>query len=243
MGLDLALGGLILIMAIRGWLKGFVLQAVRLAGLVACVYLADPVREQARPYVVGYLPKIRPDLVDRLLWWSSSVASYVVLVGLATLAVKLYRRQPVGLYEPNRNDQVAGFLLGAAKGAVIAAFLAAGVQNYAIDKVKTIPWADEQARTSQVLKWNERYQPARQIWTAAPVQHFVSRVQQRGLTTPPEPSSEPKPVQASTSRTPRLHLPWDEEASTAFQAPGLDAETTQAVESVKKQLQQAERPE
>ena len=108
MGLDLVLGGLVLVTAIRGWLKGFVLQAVRLAGLVACVYLADPVRDQFRPYVLSYLPKIRPDLVDRLLWWSSAVASYVVLVGLATLTVTLYRRQPIGLAEPKPVQAAAG---------------------------------------------------------------------------------------------------------------------------------------
>ena len=42
MGLDLALGGLVLISAIRGWLKGFLVQAIRLAGLVASVYAAGP---------------------------------------------------------------------------------------------------------------------------------------------------------------------------------------------------------
>ena len=32
MGLDLALGVIVLLAAIRGWLKGFVLQAIRLSG-------------------------------------------------------------------------------------------------------------------------------------------------------------------------------------------------------------------
>lgn len=43
MGLDLALGVIILIAAFRGWLQGFVSQALRIAGLIACVYLAEPV--------------------------------------------------------------------------------------------------------------------------------------------------------------------------------------------------------
>ena len=30
MGLDLVLGGLVLVMAVWGWLKGFILQAIRL---------------------------------------------------------------------------------------------------------------------------------------------------------------------------------------------------------------------
>ena len=53
MGLDLALGGLVLLAAIRGWFKGFVMQAVRLSGLVACVYAADPIRDQVRPRVLA----------------------------------------------------------------------------------------------------------------------------------------------------------------------------------------------
>src|SRR3954447_21456464 len=43
MGLDLALAVIVLLSAVRGWLKGFVLQAIRLSGIVACVYAADPV--------------------------------------------------------------------------------------------------------------------------------------------------------------------------------------------------------
>jgi uncharacterized membrane protein required for colicin V production len=247
MGLDLVLGGLVLVTAIRGWLKGFVLQAIRLAGLVACVYLADPVRDQARPYVLVYVPKIRPDLVDRLLWWSSAVASYVVLVGLVTLAVKLYRPQPIRLAEPNRNDQFAGFLLGGVKGALIALFLVAGLQKYALERIKALPWADEQARASWVLQWNERYQPAARIWASRPVQQFVSRVQRRGLMSPSDVSpisAEPKPVQAAAGRTPRLALPSEsEEESATLRAPGLDNEIARAIESIKRQLQQGEDPE
>lgn len=248
MGLDLALGGLVLVTAIRGWLKGFVLQAVRLAGLVACVYLADPVRDQARPYVLAYLPKIRPDLVDRLLWWSSAVISYVVLVGLATLAVTLHRRQPIGLTEPNRNDQFAGFLLGGAKGVLIALLLVASLQKNASERIKALPWADEQARTSRVLRWNERYQPAARIWAAPPVRHFVSRVRQRGLTSPadaPPISAEPKPVRTAAGRPPRLSIPSasEEDHSAALRALGLDDQIARAIESVKRQLRQGEDPE
>ena len=206
MGLDLVLGGLVLIMAVRGWLKGFVLQATRLAGVVACVYLADPVRDLAKPHVIGYLPTIRPDLVDRMLWWSSSIVSYVVLVGLATLIVKLYHRQPFGLAEPGRTDQFAGLLLGMAKGLIVAAFLAAGIQKYAIGSLKSVPFADEQTRTSTVLLWSERYRPVARMWSLPPVQSFVAHVQRMGLNSPTEKTTDPEPVQTA-SRTPRLQLP------------------------------------
>ena len=42
MGLDLALGVIILIAAFRGWFQGFISQAVRLGALIACVYLGGP---------------------------------------------------------------------------------------------------------------------------------------------------------------------------------------------------------
>jgi uncharacterized membrane protein required for colicin V production len=130
MGLDLALGAVVLLAAIRGWLRGFVSQAVRLSSFVGCFYLADPVRDQLRPYVLPRLPKVDPALMDRILWWTSAVASYVVVVGLASLAIKMMRRpDPSGLPEARRDDQFAGFLLGAAKGALVAAFLTAGLQN------------------------------------------------------------------------------------------------------------------
>jgi uncharacterized membrane protein required for colicin V production len=211
MGLDLALGAIVLFSAIRGWLKGFLLQAIRLSGLVACVYAAEPVRNLAKPYVLSHLPSIRPELVGRLLWWSSAAVAYVVLVGLATLILKFSRRQPFGIAEPNRNDQYAGFVLGALKGLVVAVFLAAGLQDYALRRIEGIAWAEEQARTSHVLKWNARYEPAAKIWSSPPVQHFVAHVQRMGLANPARGSSEgqndPKPLQAEGSRPPRLVLP------------------------------------
>src|SRR5262245_59554441 len=108
MGLDLALGGLVLFTAFRGWLRGFVIQAIRLAGLVASVYVAAPVRDEVKPYVLDYLPAMRPDLVDRILWWTAVVVSYFVIVGGASLLVAATRRRAYGLDEPNRSDQFAG---------------------------------------------------------------------------------------------------------------------------------------
>ncbi len=75
MGLDLTLVVIILVAALRGWLKGFVSQAVRIAGFIACFYLADPVREQVRPYALGKMPAIEAGLLDRILWWVAAVVS------------------------------------------------------------------------------------------------------------------------------------------------------------------------
>ena len=116
MGLDLALAGLVLVTAIRGWLKGFVAQAVRLVGLVSAVYVAAPIRDQVKPYAVSYLPTVRADLVDRLFWWVSACVAYFVLVGVTSLLVSVSKRPALGIKEPNRNDQFAGLSLGVMKG-------------------------------------------------------------------------------------------------------------------------------
>lgn len=189
MGLDLALGIIILVAAFRGWFQGFVTQAVRIGGLIACVYAADPVRDFAKPRVLPYLPSIQPDLVDRILWWVSAVVSYVVLVGITTLVIKMTRRPEIpGIPPSSRNDQFAGFFLGGAKGLLIAALLAAGIQKYAMNEIKNVTWAEEQAKGSLALKWNEQYHPVAKIRSSAPVQHFVNHVLRMGLQNPTEPS-------------------------------------------------------
>jgi uncharacterized membrane protein required for colicin V production len=182
MGLDIALGLVILIAAVRGWIKGFVSQAVRIGGFVACVYLADPVREQARPFVLAKLPKIDPAMMDRILWWVSAVVSYIVLVGLTTLAIQMMRTPPPpGMARSSRNDQFAGFLLGAAKGLVVAAFLTAGFHRYAADLVHNATWVQEQTGGSFALKWTDQYQPVPKIWATPVIRRFVEHIQRNGL--------------------------------------------------------------
>ncbi len=181
MGLDLALGVFVLIWAIRGWFKGFLLQAIDLAALVGCVYLADPVRDQIRPFAKEYLPSIQPEVLDRLLWWSSAVLSYVVTSGVARMIVKARRKSPYGDPEPNRGDQGAGFALGAAKGLIASAFLASAIVKYAPGYVKPGGVVEEQAKASKALAWSAEYQPADRIWSSTPVQSFVAHVRRRGF--------------------------------------------------------------
>jgi uncharacterized membrane protein required for colicin V production len=192
MGLDLTLAVVILIAALRGWFQGFVSQAVRLGGIIACVYLAEPVRDYAKPNILPHLPSIQPELVDRLLWWVSAAVTYVVLVGGASLVIKMTRRPEIpGISQSGRNDQFAGFLLGAAKGVLVAAFAIAGVQKYALDQIKTVSWGEEQVKTSWALKWSDAYQPVPRIWSSPPVRHFVNYVERMGLSKPGEPSQVP----------------------------------------------------
>jgi uncharacterized membrane protein required for colicin V production len=205
MGLDILLGLIILASGVRGWFRGFVLQSIRLAGLIGSVYAAAPLRDTARPYIAGYLPSMRPELLDRLLWWTSAIACYVVTVGLASLAVKMARRRPFGEAEPNRTDQFAGFFLGGVKGAIVVAFLAAALQRHAVDRVKGIDWAEQQAKDSYALQWDGQYHPADRMWTSVPVQHFVGEIRRKGLISRDE--VIPEVIQAaSTTTPPRLDL-------------------------------------
>lgn len=178
MGLDVAVGVVILIAAIRGWLQGFAYQVIRIAGLIAGVYLAAPVRDQVKPYVTSYLPAIPPNMLDRLGWWVAASVTYIVLTGTATLALNMTKRPEIpGMpFQRSRNDQFAGLFLGAAKGALIAAFLLAALETYGAKPLETMPWALEQTRSSQVLVWNRQYHPAERVWDSVPVRHLVNHV-------------------------------------------------------------------
>lgn len=230
MGLDLTIGAVILIAGIRGWIKGFVSQAVRIAGFIACVYLANPVREQARPYVLARVPKIDPALMDRILWWVSAVVSYIVLVGLTTLAIQMMRTPPPpGMARSARNDQIAGFLLGAAKGLVIAAFLAAGLQTYGIELVQSATWLQQQTSGSLALKWTDQYQPVPKIWATPAFRRFVNQIQRNGVKGPGQSEGEETPQVAEAEAEPGAEA--EPEAGTTIE------EIAKAVEDAKAQLQ------
>lgn len=205
MGLDLTLGAMVLIAAIRGYFRGFVLQAIRLGALVGCVYLADPVRDLARPFAAKQVATIEPELLDRLLWWASAAVSYVVTAGLATWVVRASRRRrmihPLMEPESDRGDQGAGFLLGGLKGGVVAAFLASAIVQYGAPEVESVPWAAEQFETSKALAWSRQYRPAERIWTSAPVQSFVAEIRRNGLWSDDAGDDEPRrPTRSQAER-------------------------------------------
>lgn len=215
MGLDVALGIVVLLAALRGWFRGFLLQAIRLGGLVACVYLATPVRDLVRPLAREHLATVGHEPLDMLLWWAAAVVSYVVTTGLATWLVvafrpraymgpdtgrvepldwwaKISRRHPYGGYDPYRGNQSAGAILGAAKGLVVVAFLAWGLDGYTPDYLKAGGWIGKQVRTSRVLAWSHLNQPAQKIYKSQPVQMFEAHIRRMGL---PSPDEKPKPAQ------------------------------------------------
>lgn len=227
MGLDLVVSALILVAAIRGWLKGFVVQAIRLGGVIAAVYVAAPVRHEVRPYVEPYLQTIRFDLLDRMLWWACGIVAYFVIVGAASLIVAVARRPRFGIEEPKRGDQFAGFGLGIIKGLVLASFAVAGLQSYGEPYLAKLTWVNEQSRSSYAWEWSTAYHPAARMWNAPPVQHFVTHIQRMGLMTPTEskgktPDDAPEKTMRTASRMPPLEVagnPWSVDRPTE----GVDA--------------------
>jgi hypothetical protein len=183
MGLDLALGMIVLFTAFRGWLKGFVHQAVRIGGFIACVYLADPLRDQVRPYIRARMPAINPGLMDRMLWWIAASVSYVVLVGLLTLAIQLARSPSPQKDGPRsrRDDQIGGVWIGLAKGLLVAALLASGAENYAADLARMVPWVGRQCSGSYALAWTATFRPIPRLWETPPVRNFVDHINRNGL--------------------------------------------------------------
>lgn len=221
MGVDLALGSVVLIAAIRGWLRGFVSQAIRIAGFIACFYLADPVRDQARPYVLSRLPKVDPALMDRILWWGSAAASYIVLVGVTTLLIKLARRPDAsGKSDARRDNQFAGFLLGTAKGVLAAAFLAAGVQKYAADLDSRFEWAANMTTDSKALEWNRKFEPAPRIWEAPAVRRFVEHIRRNGLGEAP---AEVVPVELNDGEVAEARAAQSPRPSPRLELPQVDS--------------------
>ena len=246
MGLDLVLGLIILIAAFRGWFKGFTSQAVRIGGFIACFYLADPVREQARPYVLAKLPTIDPGLMDRILWWASAVVSYIVLVGFSTLAIQLMRSPPQpGAPRSRREDQFGGLFVGAAKGLLLVAFLAAGIQKYAADLARSLPWAERQTQGSYALQWTDRYRPVPRIWAAPPVRRFVEHIQRNGLKNSLEAEAGKQVAERNSveiedsSPAPRLAVPPAEQPlpESVSQALELEPEFVKELEGYKSELQ------
>ncbi|WP_161602100.1 CvpA family protein [Tautonia marina] len=188
MGMDVILGAMVVIAALRGWFRGFFAQAIRIGGLVGGIYLAAPLRDLARPIVAARLTSMTPELLDRLLWWVALVVAFVVLTGVATGILMASRRRITrdriasGVAGPShRGDQSAGALLGAAKGAIVVAFLLSAIQPYMPEYVASGGWVGEQVETSYVLAWSARYEPARRLWEAEPVQALVTHVRQMGL--------------------------------------------------------------
>lgn len=251
MGLDVALGVVVLVLALRGWFRGFFAQAIRLGGLVGAIYAAGPLRDLVRPAVAERLGSMPPEVLDRILWWGSSAVAFVLITGTAGMMLSSYQRRKArerterGLPNPGyRGDQSAGFLLGAAKGLIVVAVLAAGIAHYAPDYLKAGGWVGDQVGTSKALALSERYQPARRLWEVPAVQDFVAHVRRMGIEGPASTvdRSEGKPRAVAVDDRPRSR-PAPLEIGRGEPSSGLsEADLKRALDEVRRDLERLNGP-
>ncbi len=248
MGLDIALGVIALLWALRGWLKGFVDQAVQLGGIVASVYVAGPLRDALMPRLSPKLPSVDPMVLEKLVWWSSAAISFVVIVGLASTILKLSRRRPAGLEpEPSYSDQSAGLLLGLVKAAVAFSFALAAVDQYALGFLKGAEWSDKYVATSYALTWARDAKPAERIWKCQPVRLFVAEIKKSGVEMKPTKSSEKSDDTSAISALPEgdstksLELPKFRDGPSGIPPKlELDADLDARIEKFREQLKKTE---
>lgn len=181
MGLDVGLGIVVLLAGIRGWFRGFAFQAVQLVCLIGSIYVASPLRDLARPYAIQTFPSVEQPILDKILWWSAVVLSYVVTSGAGYSMVRFHRRRAFADLEPNRGDQGAGFALGALKGAIVVAFVASSLAARTQTYIQSGGWAGQQVQDSRALMLAMQHKPAEKIWQSAPIQALVTQIRREGL--------------------------------------------------------------
>jgi membrane protein required for colicin V production len=116
--LDIAVLAVCALFALRGALRGFVWQAVRLVALFAALWGAsacdDPLAERLR----AWFPALPPASVPFVAWGAVFVALLLLGAWVAHLARNLIQRADL-----TSMDRVAGCVLGAATGLFFATLL------------------------------------------------------------------------------------------------------------------------
>ena len=185
MGLDIALGLIALGMAVSGWRNGFWVQIMRLFCLVAGLYLAEPIALRAEPYVSQHVKVEDAKLLQRALWWGSWLAVYTLgsmIVGMAA-RVGRWRKSPLQaeLEPPGKFDPMMGFLFGLTKAVVVASFITAALDRYAIEKIEHRDWAKNYIISSKALVYSRQYEPVPKILAAEPIKSMLTIIQEKGM--------------------------------------------------------------
>ena len=188
MGLDIALGLIALGMAVSGWRNGFWVQIMRLICLVAGLYLAEPIALRAEPYVSQHIKIEDAKLLQRGLWWGSWLVVYTLGSMIVSMAARVgrWRKSPLQaeLEPPGNFDPIMGFLFGLTKAAVVAAFITAALDRYAIEKIQHRDWAKNYVVNSKALVYSRQYEPVPKILGAEPVKSMLTMMDKARATLP-----------------------------------------------------------
>ncbi len=116
-GIDIAIAGILVIFAIRGFIKGFLLGLASLAGLILGIYAAYHFSDYTREMLEGHV-SIPPDYIKLIAF----ILTFVLVLLLIHLIARLIEKivTLVGLSFVNK---LAGLILGLAKGVLITGVL------------------------------------------------------------------------------------------------------------------------
>lgn len=119
--LDGVWGAIILLLLLRGFLRGFLQEAMELVGLGAAAYVAARLYEPLSQWLVERVPEL-PEAAARAGSFAMVAAAVLALVAvLSGMVVHLARMSPLSWV-----DTLAGAMLGALKGlAVVSALVVA----------------------------------------------------------------------------------------------------------------------
>lgn len=197
MGLDLLAGLIVLFGAIRGYFRGFFIPLVKLGALVGSVYLAEPLRDYARPHVEPYFPAIDPTTFGRLSWWAALLVGYIATASVSCGLLRL----TVERGDPERRgagtDRLLGFLFGAAKGAAMVGVLLTALL-WKESLIKQAPGGETLLANSRAIGWTRIYDPCGKLWVWPPFVHLRSEIYENGWF-PPESDPEKKSTESVAS--------------------------------------------
>lgn len=130
MWIDVAMGLVLALGALRGFRVGFAKPMVHLTGLVAGLLAAEPLSHWVAEHAgerLAFLPAaIRP----AALFFACLVAMYAVLTLVGCSYLRWYRTQFLGENKPSFGDRFVGIGLGLVKGAIVIYIAAFGASRF-----------------------------------------------------------------------------------------------------------------
>lgn len=181
MGLDVFFGVVVLLMALRGYSKGFANQMIQITGIVVGVIFAGQVADYLFPQIGKYMNPIPETLKMPILYFICMMTIWLVISVVCSTYLMRYRNKVFGENKPSGGDRFFGIGLGLAEGALVCLImiygihlLPEGIRN--LDLVKKQideSGAIKTAAQYPVVEWGLQSKEAQQIWdNGAQIVHY-----------------------------------------------------------------------